>query len=74
MMSENTVEINKGGRPAAPIPNDRWNVRVSPDVGVYWRTRFWDELSQQVRKGEMSKLVDRLLREEMNRELKGTVK
>lgn len=59
---------NKGGRPPNPITNERLTVYVSADVFLYWRMKYWDEFSQQMRKGEMSKLVDRLLREEMNRE------
>lgn len=64
-----TERANKGGRPANLIKNEKVSVYVTADVALYWRMRFWDDFSQQLKKGEMSKLVDRLLRDEMNREL-----
>lgn len=58
---------NKGGRPPRDTPGDRWGVVVDLDVAIWWRTYLWDEIEQAPRKGSMSELTSRLLREEMNR-------
>lgn len=55
------------GRPPSDTPRDRWNVKVDLEVAIWWRTYLWDELENAVRKGAMSDLTSRLLREEMNR-------
>jgi hypothetical protein len=55
------------GRPPADAPRDTWNVKVDLDVAVWWRTRLYDEIEGRVRKGAMSDLTSRLLRDEMNR-------
>lgn len=55
------------GRPPSDTPRDVWHVKVDLDVAVWWRTRLFDELEGKVRKGAMSDLTSRLLRDEMNR-------
>lgn len=55
------------GRPPATQPKDKWHVSVSMDVSIFWRMQFHDELTNAVRVGAMSELVDRLLRQEMLR-------
>lgn len=64
MMSDGTKTL---GRPPSATPRDRWNVKVDLDVAVWWRAYLWDELENAVRKGAMSDLTSRLLRDEMNR-------
>lgn len=63
-MSDST---NLGGRPKRAIPGDRWTVVVDQDVALFWRLYLWDEIEQAPRKGSMSELTTRLLRDEMNR-------
>lgn len=67
-MSE--VEYKRSvGRPPSETPKDRWVCSVDQDVAIFWRLALWDTLTNSVRKGAMSELTSRLLREEMNRVL-----
>lgn len=64
----NEVEYKRNvGRPPSDTPKDRWVCSVDLDVAIFWRAALWDTLTNQVRKGAMSELTTRLLREEMNR-------
>lgn len=69
-MSEQQMKSNRG-RPKNPVKRDEWHVRVDPEVSLFWRMFFHDEFTGTVRKNELSNLVTRLLREEMERKLKG---
>jgi hypothetical protein len=59
------------GRPPSDTPRDSWNVKIDLDVAIWWRTYLYDEIEQRVRKGSMSDLTSRLLRDEMQRILAG---
>lgn len=68
-MNDGTLKPARG-RPANPIRKDDWHVKVDQELSVYFRMKFLDEFTQRTRLGELSTLVNRLLREERERELK----
>jgi len=55
------------GRPRNPIPRDELHVSIDQDVAVYWRLQFFDSFLGATQKGKLSELINRLLRDEMNK-------
>lgn len=59
------------GRPRSPIAKDKMHLNIDAEVALYWRMRFHDDFTNATKVGALSGLVNRLLREEMNREKQG---
>lgn len=66
--SDEPLKSNRG-RPRNPNRKDDWHVKVDPDLSVYFRMKNLDEFTKTTRIGSLSELINRLLREEMMREL-----
>lgn len=54
------------GRPPGP-PKERVHLMIDQEVYLYWSLVFTDPFTRQLKKGELSELASRLLREEMQR-------
>jgi hypothetical protein len=67
-MSNNPEMTSNRGRPPNPQPTERIHVAIPTNVSVYYRMKFFDDLTQQMKKGELSKLIVRLLKEEAAKE------
>jgi hypothetical protein len=65
-----TTSPKNFGRPPGNIPKDDLHLRADADVTLYFRMKFLDTFTGRPKVGAMSELVTRLLREEMNRELR----
>jgi hypothetical protein len=67
-MDQGTVEYKRGpGRPAKPGGMDTWKIYLSMEVSYFFRSLLTDPNTNRIPQGEMSGLVERLLREEMAR-------
>jgi hypothetical protein len=66
-MSDAPYKSNRGA-PKKAIPSDDWHVSVDLDLSTHFRLKHMDTFTGKTRKGALSELVNRLLREEYNRE------
>lgn len=68
-MTDKTASYKSNrGRPPNAVPKDDWHIHLDRDISLYFRLKYLDPLSQRMKQGAMSELVNRLLREEMRRE------
>lgn len=67
-MSSTPMKSNRGA-PRSPIPKDDMHVSVDASVALHFRMKFLDPVTKATRKGALSELVNRLLREEMARDM-----
>lgn len=64
------ARANNPGRPPRTQPTERWHIVVPTDLSLYFRLQCHDTLRNTTRVGALSGLVEKLLRQEMQRQQK----
>lgn len=65
-MTTETLKSNRGAPKQGP--KDDWHVSIDQTTSIYFRAKYLDPLTKTTRKGALSELVNRLLREELARD------
>lgn len=68
-MTTSPMKSNRG-RPPSAIRKDDIHASIDQDVALFWRLQNVDPLTGKTKVGALSELINRLLREEMNRQIK----